>query len=81
MNNGHKKTPTTIEEIGIHLGYMSESLEKINKKLDGSPDRREFEALKEEVKGKVNRKEVGILATTISIFIGIITFIVNIVRW
>lgn len=32
--NDHSEAPTTIKEVGIHIGYMNKNLEAINKKLD-----------------------------------------------
>lgn len=80
MGDGHKTAPTTVPEIGIHIGYMREDLSEIKNALANSPSRREFNDLKTEVEGKVSRKEViaiasvaGFVATVLGIVISLIT--------
>lgn len=34
MENQHKEPPTTVKEVGIHIGYLRDGIHTIEKKLD-----------------------------------------------
>ena len=46
----HKQPPKTVAEIGVHIGYINETLSEIKKKIDDSPSRSEHNLLKDRVK-------------------------------
>lgn len=83
--NDHKNPPKTIEEVGIHIGYMSDSLTEIKQILKDSPTKKEFNDLTERVKelerdvenNYVSRNmfkiALGTVTVSMSIIIGLLT--------
>lgn len=49
MPEEHKQPPKTIPEIGIHLGYMNETLNDIKTILNDTPTRKELDAIDKRV--------------------------------
>lgn len=45
----HKNAPKTVQEIGIHIGYIREDLQEIKVSLADSPSRGEFNNLEKRV--------------------------------
>lgn len=89
MKNEHKKAPTTVSEIGIHIGYINEKLDDIVGSLKDSPSRAEFEVVKADVqtlKDKheqdearfITRREFAVAGTIIGLIITIVNFGINI---
>lgn len=75
VDEEHKNPPKTVQEIGIHIGYMREDLHEIKQALGDTPTRKEVDELKVEIKEKVSRKEVGVVASVLTVFMGVLSFI------
>lgn len=49
MQEEYKSPPKTVQEIGIHLGYMRDTLEDIKLILKDTPTRKEVDAIEQRV--------------------------------
>lgn len=89
MKNEHKKAPSTVAEIGIHIGYINEKLDNIVEGMKDNPTRTEFAALKADVKELqednkkggdkfVTRKEFAVLGSVAGFIILIGNFLINV---
>lgn len=72
MTDEHKNAPETVREIGIHLKYMTETLDEIKGAIKDSPTRKEFDTLTKRVDGAVTKKEFKIGLSTVTISLSLI---------
>lgn len=47
--NEHSEAPTTIKEVGIHIGYMRNDIAELKDILKGHPTQKAFDELDERV--------------------------------
>lgn len=60
MKDEHNKPPTTVREIGIHLGYLREDIEKMNNKIEDAINNYATKVEVEELKGEVHEIQVKV---------------------
>lgn len=85
--NEHKNPPKTIEEVGIHIGYMSDHLTEIKEILKDSPSRKEVDDLRNDfddfkkdvetnyVSARMFKLGLGVVTTILTVAIGIYTLV------
>lgn len=64
MRDEHNKSPTTVREIGIHLGYLREDIEKMNDKIEEAIKNYATKVDVEELKSEVHEIEVKVARLT-----------------
>lgn len=93
VDDDHTHPPKTVQEIGIHIGYMREDLKEIKDSIDKNPDRKEFDALKKTVGGNtdsiidINEREKHYVTTSqlwksitvLGVVLGVIVTIIDLV--
>lgn len=60
MKDEHNKPPTTVREIGIHLGYLREDIEKMNNKIEDAINNYVTKVEVEELKGEISEIQVKV---------------------
>lgn len=87
MPEDHQKPPTTIREVGIHVGYLRDDITDIKITLkelaEGAVTRNEFDALSEKVKTNeekmVTKNEFRLVTSVITFILGTAVVIIGLI--
>lgn len=60
MKDEHNKPPTTVREIGIHLGYLREDIEKMNSRIEDAIKNYATKIEVEELKSEIYETQVKV---------------------